>query len=76
MSAMLKKLEAFAAKRAPVASVCGVCGLPADVRELIRAGRARGLSLMLLADFLTTQGHKVSASLLGNHYRRGHEQGQ
>lgn len=73
-TSLARKLDSFASKRQAPGLGCGFCNTPKHIRKTVDDGRARGLSLELLADFVTSQGHKVSPTMLRTHYRRGHGQ--
>jgi hypothetical protein len=52
---------------------CGVCALPADIRDALRHGVGRVTYEDLSQRFLKPRGHNIGADALSRHFRQGHE---
>ena len=71
---LAERIQAFAAANRPKRGpACRACLLPGDVIDAI-GGQRGAVEMTVLASFLKSEGHDVSAYTLGRHFREDHEQ--
>ena len=72
-----ERLSAFCEKNRTVGGTrCHTCSLDADVKAAIRAEKAKGSSMALIARALRAEGHRISPGALQNHFRTCEQRAQ